>query len=185
MMSTISKCFIFVLIMILFQLQTLQNNMHTHMQMHARTHMQTHTYTQHAEWTYIHGASTEWVIWGSFSGGTHGLILIWASLMMTTSARHSSENFEHHCTVSEIWQKESIYIYVYICIYMYIQWNPSRTTTLIYDHPLFTTVFSLTECLRCINVPSPTTTRKTRPTTMAIWILPLTNDHPIGGQDIC
>ena len=66
-----------------------------------------------------------------------------------------------------------------------VQWNPSRTTTLIYDHPFFTTVFSLTECLRCINVPSPTTTRQTRPTTMAIWILPLTNDHPIGGQHIC
>ena len=61
-----------------------------------------------------------------------------------------------------------------------VQWNSSWTTTLVNDHPLFTTVFSLMDC--SINNPSSTTTRQTRPATMAIWLLPPTNDHPIDGQ---
>ena len=48
--------------------------------------------------------------------------------------------------------------------------------------PWLTTVFSLTDCLGCINDLSSTTTRQTRPATMAICLLPLTNDHLIGGQ---
>ena len=71
-----------------------------------------------------------------------------------------------HLTVAVITELEASIILLLDIVQL--QWNPSRTTTLIYDHPLFTTVFSLTECLRCINVPSPTTTRQTRPTTMAI-----------------
>ena len=67
-------------------------------------------------------------------------------------------------------------------------WNYSRTPCEmtpppppIKDHLLLMTVFPLMDFLCCINDPSSTTTRQTRPATTAIWILPLMNDHPKSG----